>query len=370
MRFYASPIRRLDTHFRFYEIKRVFLACPGDLAAERSKFMRLLDTVNNLRAHSLGFHLQAVGWERIIPSHGRPQSLINEELQTADLVVVMFWNRIGSPASPNSKETGTVEEFNRARANFERHGTPLVWVYFKIPSAELDPQLQGVLDFRGALEREHDIFFREFSSTAEWEEMFREHLVAYLDGLKRWDIEANFVSMRPEIAILKGRFLCEGIYEYRERLEFSIDLDGDGVDEKIAFSHHHGAEDLVLKKFDKTFHFRIPDKFYDKAEPLRPEPKRPEFFHLALKDVNNDGFPEILLAAHPGIAKLEIAIWGFKNPSNRTFEAGAFDLLDVLEGQNFAIIFEGGRLRMPYGSIGAAFVYEWSGGHFERRHED
>ena len=99
MRFYSPPIRRLDTEFRFYEIRRVFLACPGDLAAERSKFMRLLETVNNLRAHSLGFHLQAVGWERVIPSHGRPQSLINEELQTANLVIVMFWNRIGSPAS-------------------------------------------------------------------------------------------------------------------------------------------------------------------------------------------------------------------------------------------------------------------------------
>src|SRR5207302_360314 len=159
-----------------------------DLAAERSKFMRLLETVNNLRAHSLGFHLQAVGWERVIPSHGRPQSLINEELQTANLVIVMFWNRIGSPASTTSKETGTMEEYNRARASFERHGTPLVWVYFKTPSAELDGQLQSVLDFRRMLESGRDIFFREFSTTAEWEEMFREHLVAYLDGLKRWDI--------------------------------------------------------------------------------------------------------------------------------------------------------------------------------------
>jgi hypothetical protein len=87
---YTPANQRLDTQFRFYQIKRVFLACPGDLSAERSKFMRLLETVNNLRAHSLGFHLQAVGWERVIPSHGRPQSLINQELDTADLVIVMF----------------------------------------------------------------------------------------------------------------------------------------------------------------------------------------------------------------------------------------------------------------------------------------
>src|SRR5262249_11162651 len=126
---YTSPTVRLDTQFRFYEVKRVFLACPGDLAAERSKFMRLLETVNNLRAHSLGFHLQAVGWERVIPSHGRPQSLINQELLTADLVVVMFWNRIGTPSSEKSSETGTLEEYKIARDRYEREGTPTVWVY-------------------------------------------------------------------------------------------------------------------------------------------------------------------------------------------------------------------------------------------------
>ena len=364
MRFYSPPMRRLDTQFRFYEIKRVFLACPGDLAGERSRFMRLLETVNNLRAHSLGFHLQAVGWERVIPSHGRPQTLINEEIETADLVVVMFWNRIGSPASANSNETGTIEEFNRANIKFKRHGTPMVWVYFKKPSAEVDSQLQGVLDFRRRLETGYDIFFREFSTTEEWEEMFREHLVGYLDGLKRWDIESNSVSMRPELAILEGRFLGEGIYPYRGPLEFTIDFDGDGNDEKVLFYHSHGAEKLVLKKFDQTLWFGIPDELYAEAKPSGPQ-----FFHLALKDVNNDGFPEILLATVPGVANLAIAIWGFKKSSDRAFEKGTFDLIGVLEGQNFATVLEGGRLRLPYGSVGGAFIYEWSGDHFEKRHE-
>jgi Domain of unknown function (DUF4062) len=159
---YTPANQRLDTRFRFYEIKRVFLACPGDLSTERSKFMRLLETVNHLRAHSLGFHLQAVGWERVIPSHGRPQSLINQELDTADLVVVMFWNRIGSPARDNSPETGTIEEYQRARSTFERHGFPTVWVYFKSPTAELDDQLTRVLEFRRSLERGQNIFFANF----------------------------------------------------------------------------------------------------------------------------------------------------------------------------------------------------------------
>lgn len=68
--------------FPFYQIKRVFLACPGDLTSERSRFPKLIETVNNLRAHSLGFHLEPVGWERVIPAMDRPQNLINEELRT------------------------------------------------------------------------------------------------------------------------------------------------------------------------------------------------------------------------------------------------------------------------------------------------
>ena len=59
-----------------------------------------------------------------------------------------------------------------------------------------------------------------------------------------------------------------------------------------------------------------------------------------------------------------IGIWGFKKPSDRRFETGVFDLIDVLTGQHSAIVFEGGRIRLPYGSIGSAYVCEWRDDHF------
>jgi hypothetical protein len=329
--------------------------------------MRLLETVNHLRAHSLGFHLQAVGWERVIPSHGRPQSLINQELDIADLVIVMFWNRIGSPARDNSPETGTMEEYKRARSTFERHGFPTVWVYFKSPTAELDDQLKRVLEFRRSLERGRDIFFREFPTTEEWEEMFREHLVAYLDGLKRWQIEANFESMRPQDAILHGRFLGEGVYNWGTPLKFTIDLDGDGNDEHISFYHHHGAEDLIVTRFDKGLHLSLPHEMaYSDSAGKNPEPA---LFHVALKDVNNDGLPEILIANRPNVAEVAVGIWGFKG-AERELKSDTFGLLDVLKGQYNVFVIEGGEIRLPYGSIGASFVYRWRGNQFEATHED
>ena len=189
--------------FKFYQVKMVFLACPGDLTAERSRFPRLLETVNNLRAHLLGFHLEPVGWERVIPSFDRPQDLINKELASADLAIVMFWNRIGSPSNANSDKTATIEEFELASKSYGKHGWPMVWVYFKRPTASANPQLTGVLDFRNELEAGKQIFFREFGGIEEWEDMLREHLVAYLDGLKRWDIDKNFASMNPGEALRK-----------------------------------------------------------------------------------------------------------------------------------------------------------------------
>jgi hypothetical protein len=153
------PAHRSEKLFQFYQVKRVFLACPADLVAERSCFPRLLETVNNLRAHSLGFHLLPIGWERVIPSFGRPQDLINLELHTADLVVVMFWNRIGSPSSGESAKSGTVEEFEESVRLYESLGRPTIWVYFKKPTAENDTQLDGVLRFREQLEAGRQIFF-------------------------------------------------------------------------------------------------------------------------------------------------------------------------------------------------------------------
>lgn len=347
------PTTRAENEFQFYQIKRVFLACPGDLMAERSRFPRLLETVNNLRAHSLGFHLQPVGWERVIPSFGRPQSLINAELRAADLVVVMFWNRIGSPSSAKSEMTATVEEFEEAIGLFEKIGRPLVWVYFKKPNTEVNPQLEGVLNFRRELESGKQIFFRDFEGIGDWEEMFREHLVAYLDGMKRWDLDSNFQRMNPEQALMRGRFLGEGIYSFGTRLTLQVDLDGDDYDETVSFWFSHGGYSLSVTKFDRIIYLELPAELTEDAGTC----------HLAVKDVTNDGFPEVLLAFSNGIASLIVGVWGFKTES-RELTKENFGLLHKCRGQNHARILEGGTILLPYGSIGCKTACRWNGKKF------
>jgi hypothetical protein len=348
----------------FYQLKRVFLACPGDLVSERSKFPRLIETVNNLRAHSLGFHLEAVGWERVIPSFGRPQELINRELEVADLAVVLFWNRIGSPSSKQSAMTGTIEEFELARRLYTQTGRPLVWVYFRKPTVEGGDQLTGVLAFRQAIEEEKDLFFREYEALEDWEEMFRQHLVAYLDGLQRWNIDANVRSMRPEYALMKGSFLGEGVYAYGTVLRLSVDLDGDGNSEEVGFKYSHGGFSLWVQKFDKAFSLELPDWMQPDEHGVTPAT-----IHLAIKDVTNEGLPEILVAAHDGVITLKVAIYGFNSSEARTdrrLESTYFGLLQVLDhGQRVANVLEGGTIQMPYGSAGLAWTCKWDGQRFQ-----
>jgi len=352
--FWPSPKPGHD--FGFYEIKRVFLACPGDLMAERSRFPRLLETVNNLRAHSLGFHLQPVGWERVIPSFGRPQSLINTELATADLVVVIFWNRIGSRSSDKSDKTATIEEFENACQRFDWSGRPLVWVYFKKPTAENDEQLQAVLSFRRDLESGKQVFFREFETLADWEEMFREHLVAFLDGLERRNLDSNFRSTDPLNALLLGRFYGEGVSLAGSRVELQADLDGDGYEENIKLWFSQFSHKLTIAKFDKTFYLELPPEISETTS----------HFHLALKDVTNDGLPEILLAYSPGVASLIVDIWGFNEHGRKTreFSKENFSLLAQLKGQYQARVLEGGVLHLPYGSQSLRWVCQWNGSGF------
>lgn len=350
----------MKKEYGFYQIKRVFLGCPGDLMAERSRFPRLLEAVNNLRAHSLGFHLEPIGWERVIPSFGRPQQLINEELEVADLAIIMFWNRVGSPSSSTSSKTGTLEEFEIASKLHERYSKPSVWVYFKEPTSDLDTQLEGVLAFRKQLEEGRQLFFREYQTPDQWEEMLREHLVAYLDGLTRVDLDENFTYASPERRLLRGKFQGDGTYRFGTRMPFNVDLDGDGNDETVTFWFSQFSYKLTVTRFDSALYLALPID----AESL----ERGHIAQVAIKDVTNDGLSEVLVAFGNGYSSLKVLVFGFNElgRKNRQLTKEAFELLGQFEGQSRAIIHEGGRLTLPYGSQGLFIEIRWTGDSFER----
>jgi hypothetical protein len=87
------------------------IASPGDVSAERQIVRDVLTDWNHMHSEDRGLVLMPIGWEtHSAPTMGdRPQAIINKQiLGNCDLLVAVFWTRIGSPTGV--AVSGTVEE--------------------------------------------------------------------------------------------------------------------------------------------------------------------------------------------------------------------------------------------------------------------
>ena len=87
------------------------IASPGDVAEERDVIRTVIHDWNDVNASISRLMLAAVGWEtHSSPELGaRPQELINSRLlKDCDLLVGVFWTRLGTPTGKSP--SGTVEE--------------------------------------------------------------------------------------------------------------------------------------------------------------------------------------------------------------------------------------------------------------------
>ena len=95
----------------------VMIASPGDVEKEREEVRNAIYNWNDINSKNTSMILNPIGWE----THGAPemgdraQALINKRLLTdCDLLIAVFWTRIGTPTG--SYESGTVEEIERHMA--------------------------------------------------------------------------------------------------------------------------------------------------------------------------------------------------------------------------------------------------------------
>jgi hypothetical protein len=175
------------------KIAKVFLASPGDLVEERRAAKSVVDEFNNQLADTFGYQVDLVGWEDTLPNYGRPQALINRDLEGCDLFVGMIWKRWGSPPDTGGPYTsGFEEEFQISVNRRESHGSPEISLFFKdIDSALLtDPgdQLKKVIEYRDKIIAEKKILFGTFSDSRDFETKLRRCIQGYVTGLYNRDI--------------------------------------------------------------------------------------------------------------------------------------------------------------------------------------
>lgn len=167
----AEPVNRL----------RVFVASPGDTEEERDCLTSVVDEINRGTAAEMGLVLELVRWE----THVRPgigsdaQDVINQQLPEVDIVIGMFWKRLGTP-TPRA-ESGTAEELEAAIERWRAQGDIEVLIYFNqsaytLNGSETD-QLQRLLAFRSKLESD-GLLVWNYDGARDFEAKVRGHLTS------------------------------------------------------------------------------------------------------------------------------------------------------------------------------------------------
>jgi len=191
-----SP-RRTNTY-------HVFLASPGDVAAERQCVRKFFDEYNRHTAHVWNARFEVVDWENhATVGVGRPQELITQQTlekyrDSLALVIGVMAQRFGSPTG--KAESGTEEEFDWAMETHDATGFPEIkWFFRKVDQLDglpADPaeavkaleQWQKVLDFRKRMQDLNDpVFYTEYAGASGFAEVFERDLNQWLaDPARPW----------------------------------------------------------------------------------------------------------------------------------------------------------------------------------------
>jgi len=159
----------------------VFVASPGDVADERMRLEEVIRELNVTWSRQLGVHVDLVKWEtHAFPDFGDgPQDVINTQVPgDYDIFIGIMWCRFGTPT--NRAESGTAEEFARAKERYDRDPSSVkLMCYFKdspVTPSKLDlEQLAKVTSFRQSIGDEGGLYWT-FSGIDQFEKLIRLHL--------------------------------------------------------------------------------------------------------------------------------------------------------------------------------------------------
>jgi len=171
------------------KVLRIFLASPGDLSDERRAAKEFVDEINGQFANAFGYHVELVGWEDTISGFGRPQSIINAELEQCEFFIGLMWKRWGTPPDHSGPYTsGFEEEFERSIQRRKKEGKPEISIFFKEVDFDLlgDPgdELKKVIAFQKKLIDEKTVYYEKFPEVRDLERKIRRCVSNYVVRLQ------------------------------------------------------------------------------------------------------------------------------------------------------------------------------------------
>lgn len=152
----------------------VMIASPGDVASERAIIRDVIYEWNAVHSSARKIVLLPIGWEtHSSPEMGEPaQAIINKQiLSKCDMLVGVFWTRIGTPTEHHI--SGTVEEIEEHIAT----GSPTMLYFSSQPVAmdtvDLD-QVKRLKQFKESCQSRG--LYQGYDSHSDFKEKFYRHL--------------------------------------------------------------------------------------------------------------------------------------------------------------------------------------------------
>lgn len=156
------------------KVFNVMIASPGDVASERTIIRDVIYEWNAVHSISRKIVLMPIGWEsHSSPEMGdTPQAIINKQvLDKCDILVGVFWTRIGTPTSEYA--SGTVEEIEKHISSDKP-----AMLYFSSQPVVMDTvdlnQIEELKKFKTSCQSRG--LYEGYDSHADFKEKFYRHL--------------------------------------------------------------------------------------------------------------------------------------------------------------------------------------------------
>ena len=166
---------------------RVFIGSPSGLEDERKRFRNTLEKFNQIHGEPAGVIFHAVAWEDTLNRDGRPQEIINRDIEGCDYALFVFHDRWGSPTG-SGYSSGTEEGIDLAQKLRDDAKIRLIALFFKTsPGSHLpDPdQLRMVNNFRNKIEKEKKHLSKSYRALDEFCDTLEAHLANWLRDHQR-----------------------------------------------------------------------------------------------------------------------------------------------------------------------------------------
>lgn len=188
----------------------VFIASPSDVNWARMQVRQTVHAWNEIHAKHSKAVLLPIGWESSsAPNMGKPaQELINEKLLSeADLLVGVFWTKLGTPTA--EYDSGTVEEI-------ERHiqaGKPTLLYFSGEPVAleSIDREdYDRLVDFKKTCRVRGQ--YHTFATAVQFADDFSRHLAMHMNdllGASATPVRSTAITPTPELSSEAKTLLAE-----------------------------------------------------------------------------------------------------------------------------------------------------------------